>query len=113
MFMGMAQLLEIRLKQLYSERSSTDIEELERWTMGRTIRTLAETGLRPDLIEFLESVRDYRNYIAHEYLANVALLRDLIGANIGRLEAKHFERGVYELEQVIVLFDWCEDNHSR
>ena len=80
--------------------------------MGRTINTLAETGLRPDLIEFLKSVCDYRNYIAHEYLANVVLLRDLIGPKIGRLEAKHFEKGVYELEQVVVLFDWCEENQA-
>lgn len=112
MFMGMAQILELRLKQLFSARTNSDLDDIEKWTMGKTITALAENNLRPDLIELLRSACKYRNYIAHEYLANVVMLKDLLGGNIGRLEHKYFEQAVYQLEQVSVLFDWCEENDS-
>lgn len=112
MFMGMAQLLELRLKQLLSARLNTNLEDLETWSTGKTVRALSESRLRPDLIELLRSVVQYRNYVAHEYLANVAMLKDLLGVDIGRLELKYFEQAVYELEQVTVLFEWCEENQS-
>lgn len=112
MFMGMAQVLELRLKQLFSAQTNSDLEDSEKWTMGKTITALAKNNLRPDLIELLRSVCEYRNYIAHEYLANVVMLHDLLGGNIGRLEQKYFDQAVYKLEQVTVLFDWCEENHA-
>ncbi len=112
MFMGMAQVLELRLKQLYSTRTNNDLANIENWPLGRTITALAEDNLRPDLIELLRSVCKYRNYVAHEYLANTVMLHDLLDGDIGRLERKHFDHAVYELEQVTVLFDWCEEHNA-
>ena len=112
MFMGMAQVLELRLKQLLSARTNAELYDIENWPMGKTITALAEDNLRADLIELLKSACKYRNYVAHEYLANSVMLHDLLGGDIGRLERKHFDYAVYELEQVTLLFDWCEDNDS-
>jgi hypothetical protein len=74
MFMGTAQLLEAALQQLLVRRYKYDLERIERWTLGRTVRQLEARGLRSDVIRLLESVVEYRNYIAHELLLNDAML---------------------------------------
>lgn len=111
MFMGKAQLLELYLKQLHARRSGTDIEDMERWTLGRTTTELKRGGLRGDFIALLESLVDYRNFMAHEFLLSELMLRALTG-NSGRLVRKHLERGAYELEQVLLLHDWCEKHNA-
>src|SRR5207248_11787986 len=75
MFMGIAQLLEFGLKQLLVRLFDYDPERMERWTLGRTIHELEQSGLRPDYIGLLKDLLDYRNYIAHDYLADDAMLR--------------------------------------
>ena len=113
MFMGKAQVLEFGLKQLLARLYNYDSETMQRWTLGRTTQELKRSGLRADFIVLLESLVRYRNYIAHEYLANDAILRRLMGGgDIGRLERKHFEHGIFELEQAIFLFDWCEKHDA-
>jgi hypothetical protein len=54
----------------------------------------------------------YRNHVAHEYLAALAMLRILLKGNTGRLGVKHLERGTYELERVILLYDWREKHDA-
>lgn len=56
------------------------------------------------------SVVDYRNHIAHELLVNEAMLKCLLNGDSGRLEVRHLDKGIYELEQVLVLFNWCEEH---
>lgn len=107
MFMGKAQLIELNLKQLHSRRSSVDLEQMEKWTLRRVTNELKRTGVRGDFIILLENLINYRNFMAHEFLLNEIMLRALTG-NGGRLVRKHLERGAYELEQVLLLHDWCE-----
>jgi hypothetical protein len=110
-FMGMAQLLEVRLKQLLAHRFGDNMDTIDRWTLGRTAKALKTHGLRSDLVVLLESVAQYRNHIAHELLASEIMLRALLGGKSLRAETRILERGVYELEQLNYLCDWC-DKHD-
>ena len=65
-------MLELGLKRLLASLFQYDQEAIERWTMGRTTRELKTRGLRSDYISLLEQLVDYRNFIAHEYLATDA-----------------------------------------
>jgi hypothetical protein len=85
---------------------------METWTLGRVTRELKECGLRPDFIALLESVVKYRNHTAHELLVNDAMLKYVLAGDSGRLELRQLEKGVYELEQVVFLHDWCEEHNA-
>ncbi|EJE8521959.1 hypothetical protein P3656_19920 [Vibrio parahaemolyticus] len=111
LFMGKAQLLEFCLKNLLFRLFDVPIESTEKWTLGRTKNELKSKGLRPDFIEFLSGVVDYRNHMAHEFLANDAITQSF--ANFS--EHKRFRelyKAIYELEQLIIFYDWCEENQG-
>lgn len=61
-------MLEFGLKNLLANRYK--YEDMEKWTPGRTTAELKKCELRADFIKLLESVVTYRNYMAHEFLAN-------------------------------------------
>jgi hypothetical protein len=112
MFMGKAQILEMGLKNLLVRKYGFESEKLERLTLGQTTRKLEECGLRADYVALLKSLVKYRNYIAHELLANDAMLKSLLGGESGRFEIRELEKGLYELEQAILLYDWCEEHNA-
>jgi hypothetical protein len=112
MFMGVAQLLEIALKGLLIRRYGYDEKKIEKYTLGRTKNELSECGLRSDYIKLLESFVKYRNYIAHELIINDVMLRAILGGDSGRLELKHLNAATYELEQLLFLYEWCEENNA-
>jgi hypothetical protein len=112
MFLGKAQVLEFGLKSLLARRYHYEHDEMEKWTLGKATYELEKSGLRADFIALLKVVVQYRNYVAHESLADVAMLSILLQGNIGRLGVKHLERGTYELERVILLHDWCEKHDA-
>lgn len=107
MFMGIAQVLEISLKQLLHRRYGVDFESLERSTLGRVAHQLRECGLRPDFLTLLDSVVGYRNHTAHSLLVNQIILQSL-GAGEARFERRELEKGIHELEQLWFLFEWTE-----
>ena len=110
MFMGTAQLLELSLKNLLIRKFEYEPEKIENYSLGRVKNELDNSGLREDFIKLLESVVEYRNYIAHEFLADEAILSELLNGETGRLNIKHFEHGVFELEQLLFLYQWTEEN---
>ena len=77
MFMGKTQILEFGLKGLLARKYAVPFESMEKWTLGRVKNELSKKGLRPDFIAYLDSVVDYRNYIAHELLVNNAITMSL------------------------------------
>jgi hypothetical protein len=109
MFMGKAQILEFGLKNLLVRLYNYDWDTIERWTLGKTCKQLEKSGLRGDFIQLLESVVEYRNYIAHEFLVNDALLRMIMDADSSRLETKHLQKGTFELEQLIFIYHWTNE----
>jgi hypothetical protein len=85
---------------------------MEKWTLGQTAEELSKCGLRRDFIKLLKSVVKYRNYIAHEFLVNDAMLKNMLGGDTGRLELRRLEHGIYELEQIVFLYNWCEEHNA-
>ena len=109
MFMGKAQILEFGLKGLLTRKYHVPADDMERWTLGRTKNELKDRCLRADFILFLESVVGYRNNLAHEFLVNNAITRSIANFSERKLYGDLF-RAVYELEQIIILYDWCEEH---
>ena len=110
LFMGKTQLLEFGLKHLLCGRLACEFDKIEHWPLGRVADELDKSRLRPDFIDVLRSFVKYRNHIAHELLANNAMRKYLSKGDSGRFEVRILERAAYELERLLVLFDWCEEN---
>lgn len=108
-FMGKAQILEFGLKGLLARKFNVSHEEMERWTLGKAKNVLRDRGVRPDFIRLLESVVGHRNNMAHEFLVNTEITRSLANFSDRMLYGDLF-RALYELEQIIILHDWCEIN---
>jgi hypothetical protein len=102
----------LSLKGLLHRRYGVELEDMERWTMGQVAGALRERGLRPDFLQVLSSVVQYRNHIAHSLLADAAILRELFQGRPTRFEVRDLERGTYELEQVCLLFEWTEEHDA-
>jgi len=111
MFMGKAQILEFGLKGLLTRKYGAQSDSMEKWTLGRVKNELKQKGLRPDFIAFLASVVDHRNYIAHEFLINNAITKSIANFSDRKLYGDLF-RAIYELEQIIILYDWCEEHNG-
>jgi hypothetical protein len=106
LFMGKAQIVELGLKHILISTYGYDEERVERWTLGRVVNELRERGLRQDFVQLMEELKERRNYIAHEMLVNDALLRRLAGSRAQRIAWKSLHRGLYVVEQAIVLHDF-------
>lgn len=116
MFMGISQLLELGLKNLLVEKHGYDLEKLQRKTLGQTKKELEKVKLRTDFLQLLESVIEYRNYIAHEILANRGLYFSVVGDQVpeGHHDKEHrlLQKAIYELEQLVFLFQWTNENDA-
>jgi hypothetical protein len=106
MFMGKAQLIELGLKNILADKYGYDEERIESWPLGRVVKSLRESGLRQDFVHLVEELKEHRNYIAHELLANDALLRRLAGGGTRRIAWKSLGRGLYSVEEAIVVHDF-------
>ena len=111
LFMGKAQLLEMGLKSILNRDYDIPMEDMERWTLGRTKNELERHGIRPDFIAYLASVVRHRNHIAHDLLADHALMQSLANFSGRHVEGDLF-RATYEIEQIIILYDWCEEHNG-
>lgn len=110
-FMGKAQLLEFGLKGLLARRFSVPLDDMELWTLGKTKNELRQKGLRPDFIKLLDSVVDHRNNMAHEFLVNTEITQSIANFSERKLYGDLF-RALYEIEQIIIIHDWCEENNG-
>lgn len=111
MFMGKAQILEFSLRGLLTRKYGTPLDSMEKWTLGRVKNELKQKGLRPDFIAILEKVVDHRNSMAHEFLVNHAITKSIANFSVRKLYGDLF-RAIYELEQVIILYDWSEEHNG-
>ena len=110
-YMGKAQLLEFGLKGLLHRKFHIPLEDMERWTLGYTKNELDKRGIRPDFTAYLASVVKHRNDMAHEFLRNCAFMNSL-GSFSGKGQTGDLFRATYELEQIIILHDWCEEHNA-
>jgi len=108
-FMGKAQILELGLKGLLAHTFEVPLESMELWTLGRAKNELRDRGIRLDFIRFLEGVVAHRNNMAHEFLVNTEITRSIANFTDRKLYGDLF-RALYEIEQIIILHDWCQEN---
>ncbi|SIS95313.1 hypothetical protein [Chryseobacterium gambrini] len=113
MFMGVIQILEFGLKKLLQEKFNYDLDEMEKWTLGKTVKELKEKGLRSDFISLLENIVEKRNYIAHEMLSNMALMNSIVeDLNPYPKDERKLDKAIIELENIIFFFDWTNTNNG-
>jgi hypothetical protein len=110
MFMGKAQVVELGLKKLLVTKYGYKEEKIENWPLGAVIKELEKLGLRRDFIALVEDLKEHRNYIAHEMLADDAMMQKLAGAETRRFAWKALERALFRVEEVIVVHDFLASN---
>lgn len=110
MYMGVAQILELGLKNLLVDKFEYDFDKMEKWTLGRTYQELKKNKLRPDFLHILKNTVDNRNYIAHDIIANKFLFYEILGDKIPDnhydKESRRLDKFIIELEQLVFLFGW-------
>jgi hypothetical protein len=110
MFMGKAQLVEFGLKRILLNKYGYKEEKIENWPLGAVIKELKKLGLRRDFIALVEQLKEHRNYIAHDMLVSDAMMRELAGSGARRFAWKSLERGLFIVEEVIVVHDFLASN---
>jgi hypothetical protein len=110
MFMGKAQLVEMALKNLLMTKYDYSEQKIERWALGRLVKELKTLAFDQISLRCLEELTHYRNHIAHDLLLDYALMQRLTGSKAHRLSLKPFERGLYMVEQTIVVHDFLASN---
>ncbi|EAA1754189.1 hypothetical protein NXM83_003706 [Salmonella enterica subsp. enterica serovar Urbana] len=111
-FMGKAQLLEFGLKKVLLSMPGVTItsDKLEKYTLGRTRAALEDNNLRSDYIHLLKIFVEKRNNMAHDFLADFALTQHILQqTGLQHIFMGDLFRAAYELEQLIVLFDYINE----
>lgn len=115
MYMGVSQLVEISLKNLLDQKFGIDTEKSEKWSLGTVSKKLKELGLRADFFLLLDPVIIDRNYITHDMLASDYFMNGLFRSGRQKIftkDRRHLYRATYELEQLVFLISWCNDNNG-
>lgn len=107
MYMGKAQVLEFSLKNLLSRKYDIDMNNMEKWTLGKVKEQLKKQGIRQDFIHQLSNVVNKRNYIAHEFLVNTGITKSITNFSDRKIFGDLF-RATYELEQILIIYDLTE-----
>ena len=112
MYMGVAQILEMRLKQILVSDFGEEFDNIENWTLGRTLNKLKQEGMREDFFLFADSVKDARNYIAHELISNEAIWHSLVESKLEHYSkgARKLDKAIYEIEQLMFILEWNDEN---
>ena len=112
MYMGVAQILEMRLKQILVNEFSVKFDNIENLTLGQTLNKLKKQGLRDDFFLFANSVKDARNHIAHELISNEVILHSLAKTKIQHYSkgARTLDKAIYEIEQLMFILEWNDKN---
>ena len=113
MFMGKVQILEFGLKRLLTDYKKYEYEKLEKNTLGQVIRKLKKNHLREDYLYLLEDLLEYRNYFAHDFLADNALANMFLGGEGSFTKPpRQLWHALFSVEQAILVFDFIKTNGS-
>lgn len=113
MFMGKAQLIEFGLKRLLIDHCGYKYEKVETKTLGWTIKELEKKGLREDFLFLLNNLLDYRNDLAHNFLVDQMIMNSILkGGKTFTKPFRHLEKALYEVEQVILIYDFTLENNG-
>ena len=111
-YLGTAQILEFALKKLLEKKFGIPEEATEKLTLGQARVKLESVGLRVDYTELLKQVVKDRNHVAHELLANQALIGSLDYEFSERMQFRELKHFIFGLEQAVFLFDYFQHNNA-
>lgn len=111
LYMGMAQILEAKIKVILASQFNQSAKTIEQLPLGKTIPLLKKQGVRDDLIILLDEIRSDRNTMAHEFLANLLISTDL-GFDPESKIVRELSKYICNLEKVILFWDWCIKNNA-
>jgi hypothetical protein len=98
------------MKKILMNKYGLQEAKIKNWPLGRVIAELKNRGVRQDLVRFLEELKEYRNYIAHELLVDDAIMRKLAGSRAQRFAWKRLSQGLCLVEQTVVVHDVLAEN---
>ncbi len=114
LYMGVAQLLELRLKQILVRDFGFQSEQVENYSLGVTLDKLSKAGMRDDFLQIAAMVKDDRNYIAHELLAN-KMIMESFNSKTDYSSTKNLRilrKATIEIEQLMFILEW-NDEHGK
>ena len=50
--------------------------------------------------------------MSHSFMADIFITRELFAGAETRFETSALEKGIYELEQLLLLFEWTEEHDA-
>ena len=110
MFMGKAQIIEFGMKRLLIDERGYKYEDTETKTLGWVIGELEKNGLRKDFFIILNELLEYRNYFAHDFLADQALMNFLLkGEGSFTKPVRELSKAEYSAEQVLLVYDFLRE----
>ena len=112
MYMGKAQILEMGLKGVLIRKFNYEEETIDRWTLGIIANELKGNNIREDFTSFLDGVVEYRNSIAHEILADDALIKSLTNGKGMTKPSRLLSKAAIELEQLMIMYDLCQEHDA-
>ena len=112
MYMGKAQILEMGLKGVLIRKFNYEEETIDKWTLGRIANELKENNIREEFTAFLDGVVEYRNYVAHEILADDALIKSLTNGKGMTKPSRLLSKAAIELEQLMIMYDLCQEHDA-
>lgn len=110
-FMAKSQILELALKRTLEGKAGLTTEDTEKFTLGRTINDLGNLNMHPQFIFLLRELLDYRNDIAHNFLADNAIGNNLVGSEYDRLSAKTLRYALYKVQEATLVYDYLHENN--
>lgn len=108
-FMQQVQIIELQLKHLLSKRAQIDFDELETYTAlsKRFLEMLEEHGMQTAIIEHLRQLKEYRDYFAHEFLANLSIVSSILKEKISGYSkpSRQLFHALFTAEQFLLLHE--------
>ena len=106
---GKAQLIEFALKKILRKRYRYSESKVERLTLGVAISELERLGMRKDFVALLRELKDSRNNMAHEFMADHLHLTAW-DQKFGHLSLKPLRYAQWKVEETIHVFDHLNQN---
>ena len=107
--MSQIQWVELILKRLLTDVRGYDFEELENYTAfgRRFLEILEKEGMQESLLVLLRELKDYRNYFAHEFLADQVILSSILKEKVSEYSKPNrlLSRAIFSFEQFLLMHE--------
>jgi hypothetical protein len=112
-FMGKVQIVELLLKRTLADDRGYSIEKIEKVPLGGLIRILKEEKASKLFLFLLEDLNEFRNNMAHEFLADQVIMAALLKKKAGGFTKplRHLEKSLFSVEQFLLNYESLGQKH--